>query len=61
MLMRPRVAGRIALGTATVILVLTALVVSIDTDEQSAYHGLQAITYAILALTTAVCYRYFED
>ena len=59
--MRPRVAGRIVLGTATVILVLTALVVSIDTDEASAYHGLQSITYAILALTTAVAYRYFED
>jgi len=59
--MRPRVAGRIALGTATVILFLAALVVSIDTDQEAAYHGLQSITYAIMALTTAVCYRYFED
>lgn len=60
--MRPRLVVKIVLAVATVALLLAAFVLALDTkDEESAYHGLQAITFAVLSLTTATAYRYCED
>jgi len=59
--MRPRLVFKIVLSVATVAFLLAALVIAIDTDEESMYHGLQAIALAILSLTTVTAYRYCED
>ena len=58
--MRPRLVFKIVLSVATAALILAALVIAIDTDEESMYHGLQAIPLAILSLTTVTAYRYCE-
>ena len=59
--MRLRIAGRIVLAVATVASVATALILVIGTDAEEWHHGLEATAFAILALTSATCYRYFED
>jgi len=59
--MRPRIVGRIILGVAAVVFVLWAIVLAIEVNREAWHHGLEAITCAILALTSVVAYRYFED
>jgi len=59
--MRPRIVGRIVLAVATVAFAVTALIAVIGTDEEGWHHGLEATALALLALTSATCYRYFED
>ena len=60
--MRPRVLGKITVGTAVAICVIVALIYALASPApEHIYRSLRSITYAILALTFAVLYRYFED
>ncbi len=60
--MRARTVGKIAIGTAVAICVLVAVIYAqASPDPDRIYRSLRSVTYAILALTFAVLYRYFED
>lgn len=60
--MRGRTTGKVLLGAMTVLLVLLAIIYAWNTDDpDKLYHGVRALSFAILSLTTATCYRYFED
>ena len=59
--MRPRVAGRIAVGVLIIVFAVLAILYAWHTEPEKLYHGLRAVTAAILALTGAISYRYFED
>ena len=39
----------------------TAFLFALEVKEAELYKGLRAITYAVMALTFATLYRYFED
>lgn len=58
--MRGRTTGKIVTGALTVILGLMTIFYVI-TIESDGVDGFRAIAYAILALTSGTCYRYFED
>lgn len=61
--MRPRTMGKIAVAVFCVLCILTALIYaskSIDTTDEL-YKSIRGVTYAILSLTFATLYRYFED
>ncbi len=60
--MQVRLVGKIVLAVLTVVFVLISVIYAISTKEMDkVYHGVRALTAAILALTSATCYRYFED
>ena len=60
--MRPRTAGKIVLSVLTVLFALLSILYALNTkDVEKIYHGFRALTFALLALTTATAYRYFED
>ncbi len=60
--MRPRILGRIIVGVLIVVCLLVALIyASEDPQPDEIYKSLRGITYALMALTFATCYRYFED
>ncbi len=60
--MRPRIAGRIAVGVLTIVFAVLAIIYAWETrDPDKVYHGLRAVTSAVLALTCATGYRYLED
>jgi len=62
MCLRARSVGKIAVGTAVAMCVIVALIYALASpSSEHFYKSLRAITYAILALTFAVLYRYFED
>jgi len=59
--LRRRVTGQIICGTIAGLLLVAALVTALFTSGGSdAYRGLQAITYAVLAVAAAAGYRYFR-
>ena len=59
--MRGRTIGKIVLAVITVLFVLLALNYTHQVGEDNLWEGTRAITFAILALTSATFYRYFED
>ena len=59
--MRPRTLGKIIIAVLTAVFLLIALIFAIEVDEEAMYKGYRAITYAVLSLTAATLYRYFED
>jgi hypothetical protein len=60
--MRPRTFGKIVIGVAIAGCLSTALIyASASPDPGDIYKSIRAITYAIMALTFATIYRYFED
>ena len=60
--MRPRLAGKILVAVVTTVLMLLALGYGISCKKNEAlYRGIRGVTFALLALTSATCYRYFED
>jgi hypothetical protein len=60
--MRPRALFRIIVGLCTAAALITALIFAVQSPhEEQIYRSFRAITYAIMALTFATLYRYFED
>ena len=59
--MRARTAGKIAIGVLTILLAVLAIMYALNARPDKMEHGVRAITAALLALTTATSYRYFED
>jgi hypothetical protein len=60
--MRPRTLGKIVVGVIIVASVLAAVIFALESPEQAEiYKSFRAVTYAILSLTFATIYRYFED
>ena len=60
--MRARTMGRVFVGVMTALMVLLAIIYALSVDDaEKLYHGVRALSFAILALTAATCYRYFED
>ena len=60
--MRPRLGGKILVAVVTTVLMLLALGYGIGCKEnEDLYRGIRGVTLALLALTSATCYRYFED
>ena len=60
--MRPRTLGKIVFATLAVICLLVALIYALASpDLEHLYKSLRGITYAVMALTFATIYRYFED
>ena len=61
--MRPRTAGKIIAGSLTLAGIILAIIYAFNVEEMEKDfdHAVCAIVFAILSLTTATCYRYFED
>ena len=60
--MHPRTLGKIVVGLLLVVCMLVALIYTSESPRpEEAYKSLRAITYAIMGLTFATLYRYFED
>jgi hypothetical protein len=61
--MRPRTLGKIVVGILTFAALSTAFAYALASPREAAdmYKCFRAITYAIMALTFATLYRYFED
>ena len=60
--MRGRTVGKIVVGFVTVLfVVLCYMSIRKASDPDRVFEGARAIAYAILALTAATFYRYFED
>jgi len=60
--MRVRMAARIVVGVAIILFVTLAFIFALVTeDADDIHHGFRAVCAAVLALTAATCYRYFED
>jgi hypothetical protein len=59
--MRPRIIGRIVIAILIILFTAGAVIGALEADEESLYHGIEGLVSAVLALTMAVCYRYFED
>jgi len=60
--MRPRTLGKIVIAVLIVTAVLAALIFALESPDQAEfYKSFRSVTYAILALTFATLYRYFED
>jgi hypothetical protein len=53
--------GKIVVAIATICCLLVALLFALEVKDTELYKGTRAITYAIMALTFATIYRYFED
>ncbi|MHC5033672.1 MAG: hypothetical protein ACYTFZ_01385 [Planctomycetota bacterium] len=60
-MLRPRTLGKIAVAIAMICCLMVALLFALEVEETELYKGTRAITYAIMALTFATVYRYFED
>ena len=60
--MRKRVVGRIAVGAIVILCVVLSIVYALQADSKDRLHrSLQALTFAIISVTGATSYRYFED
>ena len=59
--MRPRTLGKIVVAVLMVCALLVAILFALGVDTENLHKGYRAVTYAIIALTFAVLYRYFED
>jgi hypothetical protein len=60
-MLRPRTLGKIVVAILLICCLLVALLFALEVKEAELYKGARAITYAIMALTFATVYRYFED
>jgi hypothetical protein len=60
-MLRPRTLGKIVVGVMIVCCLMVALLFAIEVRSDSVYKGYRAVTYAIMGLTFATIYRYFED
>ena len=61
-MLRPRTLGKIVIGVLMLVAMLTAWLFALEMDKtEELYKGFRAITYAIIGLTFATIYRYFED
>lgn len=58
--MRPRTLGKIVIAVLLVMSLLAALIYAMQTPD-GVHDSARAIAYAIMALTFATVYRYFED
>lgn len=56
-----RATDKVVTSVFIIVFMVLAIIYALDTDRESLYHGVRAITCAILSLTAAQCYRYFED
>lgn len=60
--MRPRTLGKIVTAVLLVGSVLLAIIFALESPgPDEIYKSYRAVTYAIIALTFATIYRYFED
>jgi hypothetical protein len=61
--MRPRTAGKIAVGLMIVGFATLALIYTFEVGDMTEdfKHAVRAISFGILSLTAATGYRYFED
>jgi hypothetical protein len=60
--MRPRTLGKIVVAAAMLACLAVALIFALEGPRPEHYYkSLRAITYAIMSLTFATVYRYFED
>ena len=60
--MRPRTLGKTLVAVLVVVCLLIAFIYALESPgEAELYKSLRAITYAIMGLTFATVYRYFED
>jgi hypothetical protein len=60
-MLRPRTIGRIVIAVLIVCALMASLIFAIEVKNETFYKGFRAITYAIMGLTFATVYRYFED
>ena len=60
-MLRPRTLGKIAMGVLVFCCLATAFLFALEVKEATLYKGMRAITYAVMGLTFATLYRYFED
>ena len=61
-MLRPRTLGKIVIAILIVAALATSFLFVLETGgTDELYKGARAITYAIIALTFATVYRYFED
>lgn len=60
-MLRPRTLGKIVIGVAIVFSLSTSLLFALEVGDDDLYLGFRAIAYAIMGLTFATIYRYFED
>ena len=60
-MLRPRTWGKIAIGVLVFCCLMVAFLFALEVGRDSLYKGARAIAYAIMALTFATLYRYFED
>lgn len=59
--MRPRTLGKIVIAVLLVVALLAGLIYAMQTPDNVVHDSARAIAYAIMALTFATVYRYFED
>lgn len=61
--MRPRTLGKIVIAVLTFVALATAFLYALASPRETAemYKAFRGITYAVMALTFATLYRYFED
>jgi hypothetical protein len=61
--MRPRTLGKIVVGILTFCALFMAFLYALarPQDTREMYMAFRGITYAVMALTFATLYRYFED
>jgi len=60
-MVRPRTLGKIAVGVLVFCCLMTAFLFALEVNQDELYKGYRAVTYAVMALTFATLYRYFED
>jgi hypothetical protein len=60
-MLRPRTLGKIVIGVLIVCALMASLIFAFEVKDDTVYKGYRAVTYAIMALTFATIYRYFED
>ncbi len=60
--MRVRSTGKIIVGALIMLFALLAIIYTFQADTmEDLDRGVQALCFALLSLTSATCYRYFED
>jgi hypothetical protein len=61
--MRPRTLGKIVIGILTFTALFMAFLYAMASphDTRDMFQAFRGITYAVMALTFATLYRYFED
>jgi len=60
--MRHKLVGKLVLGVLACLFSLLALIFVFSTEGgDKLYHAYKAVVFALLALTSVVSYRYFED